>query len=462
MSQTTQLNPDIAADRRSDYLETLLQLSRTLNSSLDVEQVLTTAIQQVVQFVGAERGFILLVDVASKKVWGKVALGIDPTHLEAFLAGRDKSNRPEISRSIIDETLKTRCAVVSLNAMDDPRFSAKDSVQLANVRSVLCVPLIVQDQCLGILYLDNRAQSGVFDEGHQQMLIAFANQAAVAIQNARLYDNLRRSLEEKLQLQAELHQQETQRRAAEEASRMKTEFIGYVTHELRNPLTTMRGFVQTMLADTEGHLDAATRTELHETIEAEADRMLDLINELLDSSRLEAGRPVQLHTRKFDLKALLTRLAHNQKYYKFWKEGRHSMVLEIAPDLPDIEADEDKVHQIVANLLTNAIKYSPDGGEVRLVAERHGDGVRILVQDHGVGMTEEQCGRLFKPFERLDREEIRGIAGTGLGLYLMKHLVDLHGGSLTCRSQAGEGSTFSLCLPLTQQSIHHTATDAAA
>src|SRR5207244_2606986 len=118
--------------------------------------------------------------------------------------------------------------------------------------------------------------------------------------------------------------------------------------------------------------------EFYEIIEAEADRMLDLINELLDSSRLEANRPITLNARMVQLRPKLERLARSQRYYKFWTPNHH-MQANIADDLPEIEADEDKVHQIVANLLSNAIKYSPHGGTVTLSASRHDGGIRIVV-----------------------------------------------------------------------------------
>ena len=248
------------------------------------------------------------------------------------------------------------------------------------------MPLIAQSRLLGVIYLDNRIKSGVFTEKHLSMLSAFSNQAAVAIENARLYDNLRRSMEERLKLQDALHQQETQRLALEEASRLKSDFIGFVAHELRNPLTTIRGTVQTMLSDTEHTLDQETINEFHEAIEADSDRLLDLINELLDVSRLEAGRPLSVATKEIELRPLLEKLARRHRFYKYFTRN-HQLVTDFAPDLPaTVEADEDKVNQVISNLLSNAIKYSPDGGEIRVVAARDGeDHVVIHIQDQGVG-----------------------------------------------------------------------------
>lgn len=448
MAETTAKSPS-----QEGYLEKLLELGQLMNSTLELKQVLDIAMEQVIKFVGAERGFILLVDVATGKVWGEAMHQIDRSALEAAFSGREGGNQAEISKTIVESVLTTRQPVISYNAMEDPRFASRQSVQFHNLRSVLCVPLLVRDKLLGVIYLDNRLKTGVFSEEHLHMLQAFSNQAATALENARLYENLRRSLEERLRLQDELHKQETQRLAMEEANRLKSDFIGFVAHELRNPLTTIRGYIQTILADTDHSLDEETKQEFYRAIEADADRLLDMINELLDVSRLEAGRPLTLAIREVDIRAILERLVNRYRYYKFYTD-RHQLVLDVAEDVPrTIEADEDKLTMIFSNLISNALKYSPNGGEVRISVRREGDALIVRVSDQGVGMTQEECARLFRPYERLEREEIRNIQGTGLGLYLVKHLVDLHKGTISVESAPGRGSTFTVCLPIQAQQV---------
>ncbi len=429
------------------YLSALLQLGQLMNSTLELKQVLEIAMEQVIQFVGAERGFILLVDVDSGRVWGEATHNIDRSALEGNLGDENVENHAEISRTLVENVLGTRRPVLSINAMEDPRFASRQSVQFHNLRSVLCVPLQVRERLLGIIYLDNRLKTGVFSEEHLQMLGAFANQASVAMENARLYENLRKSLEERLRLQDELHKQETQRLALEEASRLKSDFIGFVAHELKNPLTTIRGYVQTITSDKDQTLDEATKDEFYHAIEADTDRLLDMINELLDVSRLEAGRPLSLAIKKVDIRSNIERLAQRYRYFKFFTSN-HRITTQFSPDLPEcIEADEEKLYMILSNLLSNAIKYSPEGGEIRIVADKMGDGVQIKVQDQGVGMTQEQCARLFHAYERNERDSIRNIPGTGLGLYLVKNLIDMHKGKIMVESMQGQGSSFITWLP---------------
>ncbi len=451
----TLLPPDNTAPNTPDYLATLLHLGQLLNSSLELKQVLETAIEQVIDFVGAERGFILLVDVETGRVWGEALRQIKKNALEDTLSGRDETNKAEISRTLVESVLDTRQSVLTHNAMEDPRFASRQSVQLANLRSVMCVPLMAQSHLLGVLYLDNRVKSGMFTDRHLSMLTAFANQASVAIENARLYDNLLRSLEERLKLQDDLHRQETQRLALEEAGRLKSDFIGFVAHELRNPLTTIRGYVQTIMNDSESTLTEEEKAEFYEAIEADSDRLLEMINELLDVSRLEAGRPLSLSLKTFDICALVQKQLRRHRFYTFaTKEHQVSHDLSGLSSI-ELEADEEKINQIVANLLSNAYKYSPLGGSIHVSITLEGEhGLQLSVKDSGVGMSQDQIARLFHQYERIDRDDIANIPGTGLGLYLVKNLVELHGGWIDCVSESGQGAHFTVHLPLKQIDRH--------
>ena len=438
---------------QQDHLETLLKLGQLLNSSLDLKVVLDTAMSQVVHFVGAERGFNLLVEIETGRVWGEAVHEIDRIALERTLSQHDSLNGAEISRTIVEYVLDHRRPVLTHNAMEDARFKMQKSVKLANLRSVLCVPLTVQQRLLGIIYVDNRVASGLFLDAHLAMLTAFANQAAVAIENARLYQNLRRSLDDTLKLQDRLQSEETKRLALEEAIRLKSDFVGYVAHELRNPLTAIRGYVQTLLSDDEEALSRDIQIEFYEAIEADSDRLLDLINELLDVSKLESGKPLTAIFKEINLQQMAEKLVRRHRFYRYYTE-RHNLRLEYDDDAPKLlVADEDKLNQMLSNLLSNAIKYSPEGGEVLLKVYTEVDVsnfIVIEVTDHGVGLEAPEIDRLFTQYERVEREDIRMIPGTGLGLYLVRCLAELHGGHVSCTSEKGKKTSFALKLPLLQ------------
>ncbi|MCS7191563.1 MAG: ATP-binding protein [Armatimonadetes bacterium] len=227
--------------------------------------------------------------------------------------------------------------------------------------------------------------------------------------------------------------------------RMKTEFVSTVSHELRTPLTSIKGFVATLLEDREGYFDAETRYEFYQIIDQETDRLKRLIEDLLNLSRIERGVALQPHWQKVELAKLVDRVLAIQRSYT----DKHQLISDIPKPLPPIVADEDKIDGILTNLVNNAIKYSPNGGEVRVRAIRENNTILISVKDQGIGIPKDKLSKIFEKFERIDTKETRAAGGTGIGLYLVKHLVELHEGQIWAESEGlGKGSTFFVRLPI--------------
>ena len=232
--------------------------------------------------------------------------------------------------------------------------------------------------------------------------------------------------------------------ALKELADMKADFVSFIVHELRTPLTSIQGFISTLSNCPPGSFDDETVSEFYEIIHSECVRLLGMINELLDVSRLEAGRPLPVSIAEVDVPPLVADIVKMQEYYT---TGRHFLVTEIPDDLPTVQADKDRVIQILTNLLSNAIKYSPNGGQVttRVVAD---DGqIIISVSDEGLGMKPEDVSRLFTRYHRVITEDTARIRGTGLGLFLTSQLVELQNGRIWCESEYGKGSTFFFSLP---------------
>ena len=228
--------------------------------------------------------------------------------------------------------------------------------------------------------------------------------------------------------------------------RMKTEFVASVSHELRTPLTSIKGFTRTLLDDTDGYYDRDTQAEFYQIIDQECDRLVRLINDLLNVSRIEAGRALELNPKPIDLESLISKVATSQQSYT----TRHKLELDVASDLPAVIADEDKVDQMLTNLLNNAIKYSPDGGTVLVSARNTGSEIEVSVKDEGVGIPKDHMDKIFARFHRVQGGDARHAGGTGIGLYLVKHLAEAHHGRIWVESEIDKGSTFSFTLPLTQ------------
>ncbi len=166
--------------------------------------------------------------------------------------------------------------------------------------------------------------------------------------------------------------------------------------------------------------------------------------DLLNLSRIESGRTLELVLTEVDLGRLTDRVVESQRSYT----NNHQFDLIMPSDLPKITADQDKIEQVLTNLLSNAIKYSPDGGKITISARQVGENVAVSVSDQGIGIPEEHLGKLFTRFHRVDSRDARKQYGTGIGLYLVKHLVEAHRGEITVESQVGEGSTFTFVLPV--------------
>jgi PAS domain S-box-containing protein len=233
--------------------------------------------------------------------------------------------------------------------------------------------------------------------------------------------------------------------------RMKSAFVATVSHELRTPLTAIKGFISTLLMDSEDAFTPEDRREFYSIIDQETDRLTRLINDLLNIARIEAGESLKPVYKQVDFYSLSKKVVMIQRQ----ATTKHTIIHEVPEDLPKIIADEDKVDQILTNLLSNAIKYSPNGGEIRVKAwEEDADHIVFYVSDQGMGIPKEHLSRVFEKFHRVDNTDTRKQYGTGLGLYLVKHLVEaIHGGQIWVESEVGVGSTFYVRLPKTPPAV---------
>ncbi|MCC7494508.1 MAG: PAS domain-containing protein [Fimbriimonadaceae bacterium] len=225
-----------------------------------------------------------------------------------------------------------------------------------------------------------------------------------------------------------------------QADALKTEFVMMISHELRTPLTSIKAFASTLLRDDLGSL--ADQREWLQIIDRECDRLTALVNDLLAISRLESGQKLPMQFTEFDLVPLLREVVAAQREHA----TKHSFELAL-PERLTAEADAEKVRQIFANLVNNAVKYSPRGGCVTVAAAERGAQVEISVRDEGVGIRVEHLDLIFEKFFQVDGSSTRRVGGTGLGLYLTRRLVEAHEGRIWVESEPGAGSTFVVALP---------------
>ena len=298
-------------------------------------------------------------------------------------------------------------------------------------------PVYYQDRIMGVMTLAHTAPP---DETTLNFLTQLGQQLGIALQNLDQYTNLQTLSG---QLQARQAEIEIKNRDLERADQMKSEFLANMSHELRTPLNAIIGFSELLQEQFYGPLNQEQDDYLG-NIRTAGEHLLGLINDILDLSKIEAGR-MELDREEIDLPRML------DASITIVKEKAHTNGVQLRVDAGDtgmIAADARKMKQIIFNLLSNAVKFTPYGGLVSLTARTDGDMVEIAITDTGVGISIEDQQKLFREFTQVDGSLSRRHEGTGLGLALTKRLVELHGGTITVRSALGEGSTFTVRLPL--------------
>jgi signal transduction histidine kinase/ActR/RegA family two-component response regulator len=405
--------------RKVEQLEALAEVGTAVSSSLDADEVLTTIVTHAVELSGTDGGSLMEYDEDTHLFGVRTAYGTSPSVIEALRA----------TRIHVDETL-VGWAALSRKAIQLPNL---ESIELdphlqvlydGGWRSLVAIPLVRQDRVVGALVV-RRKTTGAFSDETCEMLSAFASQSAVALTNARLYQQLERQSIE-----------------LAEVSAHKSEFLASMSHELRTPLNAVIGFSEVLLERMFGELNERQEDYLKDIL-GSGRHLLALLNDILDLSKVEAGQ-MQLDVTTFPAQDAL------QYAMSLVRERavHHSITthVDIAPALGSITADELRFKQVLLNLLSNAVKFTPDGGRVNVAAWREATDLIVTVSDTGVGILPEDQERIFDSFQQGGRSASK-VEGTGLGLTLTKRIVELHGGRLWLVSDPGAGSTFGFSLP---------------
>jgi GAF domain-containing protein len=413
-------------ERQTAISDVLKTISRTV---FDLEPTLQAVIENAARLADADVAWISRGE-GDEVIPVRAAYGRTEELVRKVEASRMvQPGRIAISESSLMGRIYYEAATVNFaDIAEDPElFDRSRVVKGTGSRSVLGVPIRVENAVIGA-FIVARIAVRPFTDREVQLVETFADQAAIAIQNVNLFTEIQQKSRE-----------------LEVANRHKSEFLANMSHELRTPLNAIIGFSEVMLTDMFGQLNPKQR-EYQEDVLSSGQHLLTLINDILDLSKIEAGR-MELEVTTFSLGGAID----NGLTIVRERASRHGITLQaiVPKDLPQIEADERKVKQILYNLLSNAAKFTPDGGRVHVRARAENGGVRVDVQDTGIGIAPEDQSRIFQEFQQVGRERSR--EGTGLGLTLSKRLVELHGGKIWVESALGKGSTFSFTLPLRRE-----------
>jgi len=392
----------IDTQRLEGYIR-LIDISRDLASILDLDVLLDRIVRAAADIAQAEAASILLYDEAAHQLYFQVATNLQPVMrgvvvpLEGSIAGWIVTHR--------------RPARISEAQKDQRYFSDIEKITHFTTHSLLGVPLITKDQVIGVLEVLNK-KCGEFTQMDEDLLVVLSAQAAVAIENTRLFQ--------------------------------QSDLISEFVHELRTPLASISTATYLLLRP---EISQQQREQIIHNLHAETLRLNALTSSFLDLARLESGR-VQYHQDKFSLRDLFHECCEIMQSKA--DEERIRINIKIPDGLPPLKADRDKIKQVALNLLSNAIKYNRPKGSVTIKAEAPDDEMRFSVQDTGIGIPEEALSHLFEKFYRV-REVENKVTGTGLGLSICKQIVQGHGGRINVKSKIGEGTTFIVCLPRASQ-----------
>jgi signal transduction histidine kinase len=404
-------------------LKALSDVGHAVNSTLDLGRVLNIVAARAAQLSASTWGLIYEYDDARSEFHLR---GSD--NLAAELVEVIRAAPLRLGEGVAGRAAATRTPVQVADVLDEQTYDvARIRAVLAHrgLRSLLAVPLLFEEQVVGALVV-GRQEAGHFDPAVVDLLQTFASQSVLAIQNARLF----REIEDKS-------------RQLETASRHKSEFLANMSHELRTPLNAVIGFSEVLLQRMFGELNDKQDEYLRD-IYASGQHLLSLINDILDLSKIEAGR-MELTLAAFHLPTSIENAVTLVKE----RASRRGISLQVHldPGMGEFVGDERKIRQVLLNLLSNAVKFTPEGGRISLKGGQHDGVVEVSVTDSGIGIAPEDQAAIFEEFRQVGSDERRQ-EGTGLGLTLARKFVELHGGRIWVESGLGSGSTFTFTLPL--------------
>ncbi len=446
-------------NRRVEELTSLNKISQAITSTLDLQETLTIITANIRKLLQVDAASVILKDEVQGDLWFAAASGA----ASEFVVGK----RLPLGQGVMGWVAENGQPLLVPDTSIDPRhFGDFDNESGFSARSILCVPLVVKGQTIGAIEGINK-HDGTFVKEDLRLLTRLALPAATAIENARLFEQAqqeiveRKRAEDALEEERALLARRVEERTADlqtanvelaRAARLKDEFLASISHELRTPLNAILGISEALQEGVYGALNQKQIQSL-QSVEESGRHLLDLINDILDLSKVEAGK-LDVEIVPIPLESVC------QASLRLIKQNAHKKRLKIHSSydssVTTINADERRVKQILVNLLSNAVKFTPEGGKIGL--EVTGDPenrlVHIVVWDTGIGIPEEDTERLFEPFVQLDSRLAREYAGTGLGLSLVSRMMTLHDGSISVESVVGEGSRFTISFPWQGSDLH--------
>jgi len=432
------------------YQTVLTELGEKLTRVLDLDKLSFLIVNTLIKTMKLDRTVILLKEEGNgdyqiqKNIGFKEENGISLVKNNFLTTYLEKNQKPVVYEEL------------SLIIKDTYQGEDKERLEelrnnMKKIEAALCLPLLMENKIIGMIVLGSKISGEPYSTQDINLLTALANQASISLQNAKLYDQVH-DLSENLQEKVDEQIQEL-RKAYEELKKLdqaKSEFISIASHQLRTPLTTIKGYISMILEKSYGQMSRKIKKPL-ENINVSNERLIKLVNDLLSVSRIEAGK-IELDLAKVSIEKTIAEvidelaiIAEKKKIYLKFKKAKKP--------LPEITADKDKIRQVIINLIDNAIRYTNQGG-ITVTCRTEKAKYRIEITDTGEGMTKEEISKLFESFSRGKAGPRFWTEGAGLGLYIAKKFVEMHQGKIWVESAGkNKGSTFYIELPINNTNL---------
>ena len=429
------MTPAYNSSRMDDkvMVDLLERVGNLFTSSLDLKVNIDFTLRALSQLVSCDGATVFLLDEDETRLTAMVTFPYTEQVSSVASFG--------LGEGIVGWSVAERKAARVEDATLDPRFKALSAPHPP--RSVLVMPLESPNRVVGALTL-TRKRVNPFTELEQALVRVISNQAAISIDNAALHAAVQRQLQE---IALQKHELEVANAQIRENSRLKSEFLANMSHELRTPLNAILGFSEILKDNLAGKMSAAQQHECLESIHASGRHLLNLVNDVLDLSKIEAGR-LELQYEEFELGACISEVLTVVR--PLAERGGVTLEVAIENDSVLLRADKGKFKQVLYNLLSNSIKFTPEGGQatVKAKAKPRAGQLVLQVKDTGIGIDPQHHDQIFSEFFQVQAADNRQFEGTGLGLALVRRLVGLHGGTIKVDSQLGRGTTMTVTLPL--------------
>jgi signal transduction histidine kinase len=408
----------VGLEHRIGYLERIVKVSQMLNSTLSLEPLLQIMVQAATELTDTEACSIMLVDRNTGELrFAEASGGVSPAL---------KKMSVPLDSSVGGHIVRQNRPILIRDAKNDPRWHGKvDETVDFTTRTILGVPLRVRDQVIGVLEVINKNTPEGFNEDDIQIASTLASQASIAIENARLLDELQQAY-----------------RDLSQVDQIKNDFVSIASHELRTPLAVILGYASFLKENVKGQ-QAGEQLDI---VLASAIKLRSLIDEMVNLRHIQTNN-LQIDLSIFSLRELIKDTL--KELSQIISSKQLTLTVKFIPnDSPlNIEADKQKIYLIFANLLNNAIKFTPEGGRIHVMVEFKDHKYWISVIDTGIGIPKTDFEKIFDQFYQVEPVLTRRYQGMGLGLSITKGMVQVHKGRIWVESVVGKGSRFVVVLP---------------